>query len=120
MKQQIKLGNAELKVMNIIWENGDIPAKTVAAEITKKYGWTKNATYTLIKRCIAKGAIERIEPQFICHALITREEIEEQSTEALIQNIYCGNEDKLFAALLGRKKLSQDKIDKLRKIIDEN
>ena len=34
-----------------------------------------NTTYTLIKRCIKKGAIERSEPNFMCHALVKKEEI---------------------------------------------
>lgn len=118
--KQVKIGNAEFKVMSVIWEMGDIPAKTVAAEITKKYGWTKNATYTLLKRCINKGVLERIEPHFVCHALITKEEVQLQSTETLIKDVYGGNEDKLFATLLGRKNLSPEKLAQLRQIIEEN
>lgn len=117
--ERIKIGNAEFKVMCVIWELGDIPAKTVAAEITKKYGWTKNATYTLLKRCINKGALERIEPHFVCHPLITKDEVQLQSTEALIQDVYCGDEEKLFATLLNRKNLSPEKMARLKQIIEE-
>ena len=92
--------------MGILWKEGDVPAKHVADILMKELGWNKNTTYTLIKRCIKKGAIERSEPNFICHALIPKEEIQEAETNELIDKIYDGSADKLFTALLGRKKLS--------------
>ena len=78
-----------------------------------------NTTYTLIKRCIKKGAIERSEPNFMCHALIPKEEVQEAETKELVDKIYDGSVDKLFAALLGRKKLSAEQIQKLKQIVED-
>ena len=82
-------------------------------------GWNMNTTYTLIKRCIKKGAVKRSEPNFMCHALIPKETVQEAETNELINKIYDGSADKLFSALLGRKKLSAEQIDKLRQIVGE-
>ena len=82
-------------------------------------GWNKNTTYTLIKRCIKKGAIERFEPKFMCHALIPKEEVQEAQTEELINKIYDGSAEQLFAALLSRKKLSSEQIDRLKRMVEE-
>lgn len=114
----IKLFDSELKVMDILWKEGDVPAKFVADALTKELGWNKNTTYTLIKRCIKKGAIERSEPNFMCHALIPKEQVQEAETDELINKIYDGSVDKLFAALLGRKKLSGEQIEKLKRIVE--
>ncbi len=103
--------------MGILWKEGDVPAKHVADILMKELGWNKNTTYTLIKRCIKKGAIERSEPNFICHALIPKEEIQEAETNELIDKIYDGSADKLFTALLGRKKLSAEEIKKLKQMV---
>lgn len=78
-----------------------------------------NTTYTLIKRCIGKGAIERREPNFLCHALIPKEEVQVAETDELIDKIYDGSVDKLFAALIGRKKLSKEQIQRLKQIVEE-
>ena len=43
----------------------------------------------------------------------------EAETNELINKIYDGSADKLFAALLGRKKLSAEQIDKLKQIVGE-
>lgn len=118
-QETTKLFDSELKVMGILWNEGDVPAKYIADQLTKELGWNKNTTYTLIKRCIKKGAIERTEPNFMCHALIPKEEVQEAETNELINKIYDGSADKLFAALLGRKKLSAEQIEKLKQIVGE-
>ena len=116
-KKTVKLFDSELKVMDILWKEGDVQAKHVAEVLMKEVGWNKNTTYTLIKRCIKKGAIERSEPHFMCHALIPKEEVQEAETDELINKIYDGSADKLFAALLSRKKLSAEEIDRLTQVV---
>lgn len=116
---EIKLFDSELKIMDVLWREGDTTAKHISDVLKEEVGWNMNTTYTLIKRCIKKGAIERFEPNFMCHALIPKEEVQEAETNELINKVYDGSADKLFAALLGRKKLSAEQIDKLKKIVGE-
>ena len=108
----VKLFDSELKVMDVLWKKGDLPAKEIAKALTNELGWNVNTTYTLIKRCMKKGAIARSEPGFLCRALIAK-------SDELINKIYDGSADKLFAALLGRKKLSSEQIEKLKQIVGE-
>lgn len=100
---QIKLFDSELKVMDVLWKEGDITAKRVSDILKEQVGWNMNTTYTLIKRCISKGAIERSEPNFLCHALIQKEQIQDQETAELIDKVFDGSADLLFASLLNRK-----------------
>ena len=116
---EIKLFDSELKIMDVLWREGDTTAKHISDVLKKDTGWNMNTTYTLIKRCIKKGAIERTEPNFMCHALIPKEKVQEAETNELINKIYDGSVDKLFAALLGRKKLTDEQIDKLKQIVGE-
>lgn len=116
-QKTVKLFNSELKVMDILWKEGDVQARYVADILARELGWNKNTTYTLIKRCIKKGAIERSEPHFMCHALIPKEEVQEAETNELINKIYDGSVEKLFVALLSRKKLSTEQIEKLKQIV---
>lgn len=115
----VKLFDSELKVMNVLWQEGDITARQIAVILKEETGWNVNTTYTLIKRCIKKGAIERTEPNFMCHALIPREVVQEAETEELINKVYGGSADKLFAALLGSRKLSGKEIEKLKQMVEE-
>ena len=115
---EIKLFDSELKVMDVLWQEGDSTAKHISNVLGEKVGWNMNTTYTLIKRCIKKGAIERSEPNFMCHALIPKEKVQEAETDELINKVYDGSADKLFASLLGRKKLSAEQIEKLKQIVE--
>lgn len=115
----IKLFDSELKVMSVLWREGDVTAKHISDVLGKETGWNKNTTYTLIKRCMKKGAIERSEPNFMCHALIAKEEVQEAETDELINKIFDGSADKLFASLLGRKKLSAEQIRQLQQIVKD-
>ncbi len=115
----VKLFDSELKVMNVLWRAGDMTAKEISDILKAETGWNMNTTYTVIKKCIAKGAIQRSEPNFLCHALIPKEEVQQAETDELIGKLYDGSVDKLFAALLGRKKLSAQQIAKLKQIVEE-
>jgi predicted transcriptional regulator len=116
---EIRLQDSELKVMNVLWREGETTAKRVAEILKEETGWNVNTSYTLLKRCIEKGAAERRDPGFRCRALIPREEVQRAETDRLIDKIFDGSADKLFAALLGRKKLPPEELEKLKAIIGE-
>lgn len=116
---ELKLFDSELKVMDVLWREGDTPAKRVAEILNQEVGWNRNTTYTLINRCIKKGAVERMEPRFVCRALVEKEAVQEAETNELVNKVYDGSIDKLFASLLSRKKLSAEQIQRLRDIVGE-
>ena len=115
----IKLLDSEIKVMDVLWKEGDTMAKHVADVMKERYNWNVNTTYTLLKRCIKKGAVERIDPNFVCHALVKQEEVQEQETDELLHKVFDGSVDKLFASLLGRKNLSAEQVEKLKQMVEE-
>ena len=71
-----KLGDAELKVMQVLWRTGGCPARQVAEEMTAAWGWNANTTYTLLRRCVQKGAVRRTEPGFFCTPCVAQEEVQ--------------------------------------------
>ena len=114
-----KLYDSELKVMDVLWREGDLTARQISNILAETVGWNINTTYTVIKKCVAKGAVARIEPHFQCRALVTREEVQRAETEALIGKLFDGSPDLLFASLLGGKKLNQEQIAQLREMAKE-
>ncbi len=114
---EIKLQDAELKVMDVIWNEGTVSAKHIYETLKERFGYSRSTTYTLIKRCIDKGAIERVEPGFLCEALVMKEEAQELETKELINKLYDGSADKLVASILGKPDLSEGEIERLQKIV---
>lgn len=116
---EVKLFDSELKVMDVLWKEGDKTAKEISDILKNAIGWNVNTTYTIIKKCIAKGAIKRIEPHFQCHALIQKEAVQQAEADELIGKLFDGSTDKLFAALLSRKKFSAEQIQMLKQMVND-
>ena len=115
---KIKLFDSELKVMGILWRDGDTSAKRIAEILKEQAGWSKTTTYTVIKKCLDKGAVERRDPNFICRPLITREQAQELETTELIDKMYGGAADQLVASILERKNLPPEVIQKLKRLVE--
>lgn len=115
----VKLFDSELKVMGVLWRRGDSTAKEIAEVLGEETGWNVNTTYTVIKKCVAKGAVERKDPGFRCHALIAKEEVQAAETEELVSKLFDGSVDKLFASLLSREGLSDQRLAELRRLVME-
>ena len=77
----MKLFDSEWKVMEVLWQENDRTAKEISLRLADSIGWNKNTTYTVIKKCIDKGAIERREPNFVCHAVITKRQAQKAIAE---------------------------------------
>ncbi len=114
-----KLFDSELKVMEVLWEQGPKPAKDVVDVLAERIGWNKNTTYTVIKKCIDKGAIERGEPGFMCTPLVTRDEVARSETEQLIDKMYGGSSELFFSSFLKNQGISEEDALRLARMIEE-
>lgn len=113
------LSSSELRVMAVVWRNKTASAKLIADTLAEEVGYSTSATYTLIGRCIKKGALRREDPGYNCYPLVTQEEVQAAETDDLLDRLFDGSVDKLFSALIGRKKVTEADADRLRKMIDE-
>ncbi len=116
---QVKLFDSELKVMEVLWERGETPAKDIAALLAEHVGWSKTTTYTVIKKCVDKGAVTRTDPGFLCKAYITKQQAREAETTELINKMYGGDADQLVASILGRKNLTAEEISQLKQLVNQ-
>lgn len=112
----LKLYEGELNVMELLWSNKELAAKDIAKIIKEYIGWEKNTTYTVIKRLIDKGAVQRTDPGFICSALVTQRTVREMETKRLIDQFYNGSLQTFISEYLKNQKLSAGDIAELQKI----
>lgn len=114
-----KLSDSELKIMEILWKEKSIPAKDIAAQLSNTIGWDKTTTYTMLRRCIKKGLIDRKYPNFVCEPLVTREEVSCYETKELIGKMYNGRADSLVAFLLNDRDITDEEIARIKKIVND-
>jgi predicted transcriptional regulator len=114
----IKLFDSELKIMEILWREGALPAKEIGVMAAKEIGWNKNTTYTVVKKLIDKHAVAREEPGFLCSALISRDAVQKDETERLIDKLWGGSK-KAFLAAFVDEHLSEHEINELKSLIEK-
>lgn len=59
---ELKLFDSERKVMEVLWDHGDLSAKELADRLKELVGWSKTTTYTVIKKCIDKRRSPAVSP----------------------------------------------------------
>jgi len=113
------LFDSERKVMEVIWKEGEVTAKQISLTLRDTVGWNKNTTYTVIKKCIQKGFIERLEPNFVCRALLSKEQAVQDDTREFVNRVFDGSVPLLFSSLLSQKALSKKELEELKRMINE-
>jgi BlaI family penicillinase repressor len=116
--EEIKLFDSELKVMEILWRDGNLSAKQISGIAANDIGWNKNTTYTVLNKLIDKKAVARKEPGFVCSPLITRDDVQKDETERLIDKLWGGSK-KAFLAAFVDEHLSEDEISELKSLIEK-
>ena len=117
-KKEIRLHEGELNVMELLWSNKVLAAKDISKIIKEYIGWEKNTTYTVIKRLIDKGAVVREDPGFLCHACITKKEVQEIETNALLMKLFNSSLTCFIQEYLGNHKFTEDELLQLKRVID--
>lgn len=114
----MKVHDSELKVMEFLWQHGDLTAGQLAKLLKNETGWNRNTTYTVIKKLIEKEAIVRLEPNFLCRALITKDQVRQYEVSELGEKLFDGAADAFLSAFLSGKNLSDEEISRLRTLIE--
>ena len=115
-----KLFDSERKVMEVLWEaDAPLTAKEVAQKLGETVGWNKNTTYTVIKKCVDKGAVRREEPEFVCHPLVERTATQRDETNALIDRLFGGSSELFFSSFLRERGVGEEDAKKLAEMIRE-
>ena len=113
---ELRLHEGELNIMELLWSNKELAAKDIAKIIKEYIGWEKNTTYTVIKRLIDKGAVQRTDPGFICSALVSQRSVREIETKRLLNQFYNGSLQTFISEYLKNQRLSAGDIAELQKL----
>ena len=116
---EMKLFDSELKVMEVLWKEGDLTAGQMAKLLREQIGCNRHTTYTVIKKLIEKGAVERCEPNFTCRAVVTKECVQQGEAAELIDKLFDGSAELFLSAYVSGKRLSSEEIDGLRRIVEQ-
>ncbi len=117
--KQTKISDAELVLMEHIWEKEGIRAAQLVQLEKEEMGWSRNTTYTLLTRMVEKGTIRREDPGFCCMALVSKEQVRAGHTRTLIDKLYEGSRQMFLASFLKSEKISAEELEEIRRMIEE-
>ena len=118
--EKIKLFEGELKLMELLWEHEGATAKELTLIAAEKIGWNKNTTYTVTKKLVAKGAIRREEPAFICHSLIGREDVGREEAKTVLRSFFGGSVKAMLSSFMADDGISEEEAEELRRMIEDH
>lgn len=114
----MRITDAELSVMEVLWTSPGLAAADVARRITS-HDWSDKTVKTLLARLVEKGAL-RAEPdgrRYCYHPLIERSEHRKSAVSRFADNLFGGRAAPLVAHLAEARDLTEDDIDELEELV---
>ena len=112
----IKLFDSELKVMDVLWKEGDKTAKQISDILKEEIGWNMNTTYTVIKRLAERGVVHT--ENAVVTSRVAREDVQRAESRAFVAHNFHGSLPAFLTAFMGNSKLSKEDADVLHAMID--
>ena len=120
MKQQ-QLANAELAVMNLLWQTERLTARQIREQLYPDTTKAQHGTVQrLLQRLEDKGYVERDRSLYVhlFSAAISRQAYAGGQLESLTDKLTAGSFAPLITHLVQEKKISRDEINRIRAILD--
>jgi BlaI family penicillinase repressor len=121
MGATIKITDAELEVMRVLWSEGKpITSTEIRDRLQGKSGWEKSTVLTFIRRLVEKGAVSCEKQERLQYAhLVSEKEYRDSRTRKLIDTLYDGSVRNLLVALCHHNGLTPEDREELQKFLEE-
>lgn len=114
----MRLGAVEARFAQIIWENAPISTGALVKLAQERLSWKRTTTYTVLKRLCEKGLF-RTENSLV-EVVIDRETFYAKQSEEFVQESFGGSLPAFLAAFSRGKKLGDEELRELQKLIDQH
>ena len=114
--EKYKLFDAELKFMNIIWEEEPIKSGELVRVCNEKLGWKKSTTYTVLRKLAQRGVLKN--ENTIVTSIVKKEDTQIYEIHEVVEKSFGGSLPRFLTAFFGNKKISNDEAEELKKLID--
>ena len=115
---ELKLGAVEARFADIIWEQEPLTSTELVKLAAQELNWKKSTTYTILKRLCERGLFRNQDGTVT--SLLSREEFYAVQSERFVEETFDGSLPAFLAAFTARKKLSDEEISQLQKLIDRS
>ncbi|BAV66120.1 BlaI/MecI/CopY family transcriptional regulator [Sphingobium cloacae] len=114
-----KISEAELVVMEALWQRAPLTAADVADQVAADRGWSVQTVKTLLSRLMAKDIIAADQDgrRFLYRPMVAREDYVASESGRLVNRLFGGRISPLVAQLVQQDQLTPDDIAELEGIL---
>jgi len=120
-KKSPHLTDAELRLMDVLWEKGDATVSDVADALPQNPALAYSTVLTTLRILENKGFVSHTKDgrAFVYHPLVGREQARESAVTHLVRRFFENSPELLMLNLLDGKKVDASELRRLRKKIEE-
>ncbi len=111
-----KMGALESRFADIIWNHEPIPSGQLIKLAEQELNWKSTTSYTVLKRLCNRGLFQNQKGTVT--SLISRDDFYAMQSEQFVEETFHGSLPAFLAAFSKRKKLTEEDVMELKRIID--
>ncbi|WP_048600781.1 BlaI/MecI/CopY family transcriptional regulator [Rubeoparvulum massiliense] len=116
--EKYKLGEMEQRFADLIWEHAPIKTHDLITLCVQEFSWKRTTTYTMLKRLCDREIFRNDNGTVI--VLMGKEDFLAEKGEAFLVESFEGSLPRFLTAFTRRKKLSEQEIEEIQKLIDKH
>jgi BlaI family penicillinase repressor len=119
-KTSVTLTEAELRLMNVLWQKGSATVHQVMEELTEKPALAYNSVLTTIRILEKKGYVRHLKDgrAHVYEPLIDREGATRVEIQHLVSRFFKNSHQLLVLNILEESKIDAGEIERLRELLD--
>lgn len=115
---EYKLGDVEMKFADIIWENEPLSSGQLVKLCEDILQWKKSTTYTILRRVCDRGLFRNEDGMVASN--VSKMEFLSNKSEQFVEETFQGSLPGFIAAFTSQRKLSDEEVEELKKIIERS
>lgn len=116
--EHIQIFEAELRLMEVIWEQAPVRSSTLVQLAGERLGWKKSTVFTVVKKLIGRGILAN--DNAVITPLVSREQVCLSESKNLIDRLFDGSSRLFLTNFLSKEEFSEEEAEELKALIDQH
>ena len=119
MRGNTQLTEAEMKVIQLLWEASPRTMRELTQALESETHWTKHTVITLLKRMQQKGTVHVHEGGAVktYSPAVEKNQVAQEQTETILSRMFSGKASLLVNNLVERGRVPDDEIQEMMEIL---